>query len=105
MEILAGQSRDTMRWLRKHKLRFIPMFGRQSFKIEGKHHFYGGVNIEAVGGGWGLVDQLMKAAEREKIDIRYATALVSLIQDQKGAVVGVYEPRDRTASRKYAVSR
>lgn len=89
VEILAGQSRDTMRWLRKHKLRFIPMFGRQSFKIEGKHHFYGGVNIEAVGGGWGLVDQLMKAAEREKIDIRYATALVGLIQDQKGAVVGV----------------
>src|SRR5579864_878194 len=51
VSILAGQSRDTMRWLRKHKLRFIPMFGRQSFKIDGKHHFYGGVNIEAVGGG------------------------------------------------------
>src|SRR5262245_42323472 len=57
LTILAGQSRDTMRWLRTHKLRFIPMFGRQSFKIDGKHHFYGGVNIEAVGGGWGLVDQ------------------------------------------------
>jgi tricarballylate dehydrogenase len=89
VEILAGQSRDTMRWLRKHKLRFIPMFGRQSFKIDGKHHFYGGVNIEAVGGGWGLVDQLMKAAEREKIEIRYATALVSLLQGQKGNVIGV----------------
>ena len=89
VEILAGQSRDTMRWMRKHKIRFIPMFGRQSFKIEGKHHFYGGVNIEAVGGGWGLVDQLMKAAEREKIEIRYATALFGLLQDQKGNVVGV----------------
>lgn len=88
-EILAGQSRDTMRWMRKHKIRFIPMFGRQSFKIDGKHHFYGGVNIEAIGGGWGLVDQLMQAAEREKIAIRYETALVSLIQDQKGKVVGV----------------
>lgn len=89
VEILAGQSRDTMRWMRKHKIRFIPMFGRQSFKIEGKHHFYGGVNIEAVGGGWGLVDQLMKAAEREQIEIRYATALFGLLQDQKGNVVGV----------------
>ncbi len=87
--ILAGQSRDTMRWLRKHKLRFIPMFGRQSFKIEGKHHFYGGVNIEAVGGGWGLVDQLMQAAEREKIEVMYETALVGLLQDQKGNVTGV----------------
>lgn len=88
-EILAGQSRDTMRWLRKHKIRFIPMFGRQSFKIDGKHHFYGGVNIEAVGGGWGLVDQLMQAAEREQIEIRYETALFDLMQNQKGQVVGV----------------
>lgn len=88
-EILAGQSRDTMRWMRKHKIRFIPMFGRQSFKIDGKHHFYGGVNIEAIGGGWGLVDQLMQAAERQKIDIRYDTALVSLRQNQKGHVNGV----------------
>ncbi len=62
--ILIGQSRETMRWMRTHKIRFIPMFGRQSFKIEGKHHFYGGVNIEAVGGGWGLVDMLVTACER-----------------------------------------
>lgn len=88
-EILASQSRDTMRWMRKHKIRFIPMFGRQSFKIEGKHHFYGGVNIEAVGGGWGLVDQLMSAADREGVEIKYDTALVSLLQNQQGKCVGV----------------
>lgn len=88
-DILIGQSRDTMRWMRKHKVRFIPMFGRQSFRINGKHHFYGGVNIEAVGGGWGLVDQLMQAADREGITIRYDTALVNLLQDQKGVVTGV----------------
>ena len=46
--------------MRRNRVRFIPMFGRQSFKVDGKHHFYGGVNIEAVGGGWGLVDQLIK---------------------------------------------
>jgi tricarballylate dehydrogenase len=88
-EILIGRSRDTLRWLRSHKVRFIPMFGRQSFKIEGKHHFYGGVNIEAVGGGWGLVEQLLAAADRSGVSIRYDTRLVSLIQDQKGVVVGV----------------
>lgn len=54
--IMIGQSRETMRWMRTHKIRFIPMFGRQSYKIDGKHHFYGGLNVEAVGGGWGLVD-------------------------------------------------
>ncbi|MGB8366568.1 MAG: FAD-dependent tricarballylate dehydrogenase TcuA [Rhizomicrobium sp.] len=88
-EILIGNSRDTMRWMRKHKVRFIPMFGRQSYKVDGKHHFYGGVNIEAVGGGWGLVDQLMKAAERIGVTIRYETALVRLVHDRKGVVTGV----------------
>ena len=88
-DILIGRSRDTMRWMRKHKVRFIPMFGRQSYKVDGKHHFYGGVNIEAVGGGWGLVDQLMRAADRSGIAIRYETGLVRLIEDRKGAVIGV----------------
>ena len=55
--ILIGRSRETMRWMRSHGVRFIPMFGRQSYKVDGKHHFYGGVNIEAVGGGFGLVDR------------------------------------------------
>jgi tricarballylate dehydrogenase len=87
--ILIHQSRDTMRWMRSHKIRFIPMFGRQSFKIEGKHHFYGGVNIEAVGGGWGLVDMLVQAAERIGVTIRYETGLRELIQAESGEVVGV----------------
>lgn len=88
-DMLAGRSRDTLRWMRQHKVRFIPMFGRQSYKVDGKHHFYGGVNIEAVGGGWGLVDQLMKAAQRCGVEIRYATGLVRLIQDRRGVIVGV----------------
>ncbi|MGE0426183.1 MAG: FAD-dependent tricarballylate dehydrogenase TcuA [Reyranellaceae bacterium] len=88
-EILIGRSRDTMRWMRRNGVRFIPMFGRQSYKLNGKHHFYGGVNIEAVGGGYGLVDQLLKAAERQGIEIRYATRMTRLLQDRKGAVTGV----------------
>lgn len=87
--ILVSQSRDVMRWMRTHKIRFIPMFGRQSFKIDGKHHFYGGVNIEAVGGGWGLVDMLMTAAERMGITVLYETGLRELIQDESGKVTGV----------------
>jgi len=89
-ELLVGRSRDTMRWMRHNRVRFLPMFGRQSFKVKGKHHFYGGVNIEAVGGGWGLVDQLIKQAERVGIEIRYATAMRRLLQDKSGAVTGVH---------------
>jgi tricarballylate dehydrogenase len=87
--ILIGQSRDAMRWMRKHKVRFVPMFGRQSFKIEGKHHFYGGVNIEAVGGGYGLVDMLLAAADRMGITVRYEAALRELLEDKTGRVIGV----------------
>jgi tricarballylate dehydrogenase len=88
-DLLIGRSRETMVWMRSHGVRFIPMFGRQSYKVEGKHHFYGGVNIEAVGGGWGLVDSLIKRVEKLGIEIRYGTGLRSLLQDQKGDVRGV----------------
>ena len=87
--LLIGCSRATLRWMRRNGVRFIPMFGRQSYKLNGKHHFYGGVNIEAVGGGWGLVDQLLKAAARQRIEIRYATRLTRLLQDRSGKVDGV----------------
>jgi tricarballylate dehydrogenase len=82
-ELLVGRSRETMSWMRRNSVRFIPMFGRQSFKLDGKHHFYGGVNIEAVGGGYGLVDQLVRQAERLGIEIRYATGLRELLQDAR----------------------
>ncbi len=88
-ERLIGTSRETMVWMRAQGVRFIPMFGRQSYKVNGKHHFYGGVNIEAVGGGWGLVDSLIKRVEKMGIEIRYATALRELLQDQKGKMRGV----------------
>jgi tricarballylate dehydrogenase len=87
-EMLIGRSRETIVWMRSYGVRFIPMFGRQSYKVEGKHHFYGGVNIEAVGGGFGLVEALIKRAERLGIEIRYATELRELRQDQKGNVIG-----------------
>lgn len=48
-DMLIGRSRETVVWMRSHGVRFIPMFGRQSYKVEGKHHFYGGVNIERIG--------------------------------------------------------
>jgi tricarballylate dehydrogenase len=87
--IMVGQSRETMRWMRTHKIRFIPMFGRQSYKIDGKHHFYGGLNVESVGGGWGLVDMLMAAAERMGITVAYEMGLRELLQAESGAITGV----------------
>ena len=87
--LLIGRSRETVVWMKSKGVRFIPMFGRQSYKVNGIHHFYGGVNIEAVGGGWGLVDFLVKAAERAGIEIRYRTGLRKLLQARGGTVSGV----------------
>jgi len=87
--LLIDGSRPAMAWLRSHGIRFLPMFGRQSFLVDGKHHFYGGVNIEAVGGGAGLIEAELRRVEKLGIDIRYGTAAIGLIQDRSRVVTGV----------------
>ncbi|MBL4813014.1 MAG: FAD-dependent tricarballylate dehydrogenase TcuA [Rhodobacteraceae bacterium] len=87
--LLVDNSRATMAWLRSHSIRFVPMFGRQSFLVDGKHHFYGGVNIEAVGGGAGLVEAEIMRAEKMGVEIRYGTAAIGLIQSSDRVVTGV----------------
>ena len=86
---LINDSRPTMGWLRGHGVRFIPMFGRQSYVVDGKHVFYGGVNIEAVGGGQGLVEFELARLEQLGIEIRYETGATKLLQDQQCNVTGV----------------
>ncbi len=87
--LLVDRSRPTMAWLRSHGIRFVPMFGRQSYLVDGKQVFYGGVNIEAVGGGAGLVEAELARAEKLGIEIRYSTAAIGLIQRQDRVVTGV----------------
>lgn len=86
---LIDGSRPAMVWLRQHGVRFIPMFGRQSFLVDGKHHFYGGVNVEAVGGGAGLVEMELAHALKMGCEIRYNTGATRLIQDQKRRITGI----------------
>ena len=50
--------------MRSQGIRFAPMYSRQAFKHEGKFVFWGGLALEAWGGGPGLVEGLFKAAER-----------------------------------------
>ncbi len=86
---LIDGSRPAMAWLRGHGIRFIPMFGRQSFLVDGKHHFYGGVNIEAVGGGAGLVEAELKRVAALGCEVRYGAGAVRLVQDRARRVTGV----------------
>lgn len=87
--ILIGKSRETVVWMRGYGVRWIPMFNRQSYLVDGRHQFYGGLTIEASGAGAGLVASLLGAAQKANIEIRYDTAARRLIQDNRGAIVGV----------------
>ena len=86
---LIDDSRPTMAWLRENGVRFVPMFGRQSYLVDSKHVFYGGVNIEAVGGGAGLVQFLLARAARLEIPIRYETAAWKLRHDDDYRITGL----------------
>ena len=78
---LVNRSRDAMRWLRQKGMRFAPIWGRQAYKIDGKFKFWGGLTVESWGGGPGLIDQHLRLAEKQGIDIRYGVRAVSLLND------------------------
>ena len=42
--------------MREKGVGFIPIYGRQAFKIDGKFKFWGGLTVETRGGGPGLYD-------------------------------------------------
>lgn len=84
VNILVGESLPTMQWMKSKKIRFVPIYGRQAFKVDGKFKFWGGLTVEAVGGGPGLVDALFEAAVREGIDVLYNAEAKELIYDDEG---------------------
>jgi tricarballylate dehydrogenase len=87
-EQLVTRSFETMQWMHAKGVKFAPIFGRQAFKIDGKFKFWGGLTVEAWGGGPGLVDQETAIARSQGIEIRYNARAISLIYDGH-AVTGV----------------
>jgi tricarballylate dehydrogenase len=83
-ELLVTQSRPTLRWLRSKGIRFAPIYGRQAFKVGGKFKFWGGLTIEAWGGGPGLLQGLYQAAADAGIAIAYGARAVELVADDTG---------------------
>ncbi len=83
-EILVKQSFPTALWMRKKGMRFTAAWGRQAFKIEGKFKFWGGLTLEAIGGGPGLVDSLTQIAKKNGVEIWYQARAVSLVADDQG---------------------
>ena len=88
VEIMVNRAHETGVWMRSKGVRFLPAYGRQAFKHEGKFKFWGGAHIEAAGGGPGLVESLMKGAAANDIEVRFETRASALVVDD-GRVVGV----------------
>jgi tricarballylate dehydrogenase len=87
-DILAKESKAAVFWLADKGVRFLPKYGRQSFKIDGKFVFWGGVPLGATGEGKGLVDFLLKACAASRVEVRFDARATSLLAD-RGVVYGV----------------
>ncbi|MEL6299805.1 MAG: FAD-dependent tricarballylate dehydrogenase TcuA [Pseudomonadota bacterium] len=80
-EALVTKSFDTMKWMRDKGVRFVPIYGRQAFKVDGKFKFWGGLTLEAWGGGPGLVEAWSRIADEQGIEVRYEARALELISD------------------------
>jgi len=104
-EVLVKNSLPTVRWMRERGVRFTAAWGRQAFKIGGKFKFWGGLTVEAVGGGPGLVESLTQIAKKAGIEILYGARALSLVADDSGVhgVVVKHQGKTKTLSSKSVV--
>jgi len=91
--LLVTKSFETLAWMRTKGVRFVPIWGRQAFKVDGRFKFWGGLTVETWGGGEGLVDALTKASKKQAIDVWYRARAFELIHDDDG-VRGVRVKRE-----------
>ncbi len=97
-ELLVRGSRETILWMQSKGIRFLPIYGRQAYKVDGKFTFWGGLTVETAGGGPGLIEAWTAAAEREGIEILYGCRAKGLIADDDG-VAGVEARHEGTTIR------
>ena len=83
-EMLVKRSFDTVMWLRSMGIRYMPKYGKQAFKVDGRFKFSGGVVCEVYGGGPGLVQSLYKLAADRGIRVRFNARALNLIHDDTG---------------------
>lgn len=87
-EILIGQSFETLEWMQGQGVRFQPSYGRQAFRVGDRFKFWGGLAVEAWGGGPGLVQSLFDSVEKAGVRVIYEARARELILDS-GRVKGV----------------
>jgi tricarballylate dehydrogenase len=95
LELMVDRSYETYLWLRRnHGIRFGLMYGRQAFEVDGRFTFFGGLAVEAWGGGPEYSRSLFAAAERAGIDIRYSSRVTQVVRDGNRAAGVVVRTED-----------
>jgi tricarballylate dehydrogenase len=89
VELLVGDSRATLGWLAELGIRLRLMYDRQSYEVDGRHVFWGGLHVGTVDGGRGLIRDHLRAAERAGFEIRTGFGVTDLVRRRGGAVTGV----------------
>ena len=84
LDTVVTQSLDTLHWMTGKGVRFMPIYGRQAFKVDGKYQFWGGLTIEVSGGGLGLVDALFRRAEKDAVEVFYECRTQRIGRDPAG---------------------
>lgn len=96
VEILVTRSFDTLKWMTGKGVRFVPIYGRQAFEVDGRFTFWGGMTIETSGGGPGLIEALWQCAEREGVEFQYGARAFKLLADDAGVHGVQYRQHGRT---------
>ena len=89
VRLLVDDSRDTVGWLGEKGLRLRLMYDRQSYEVDDRHVFWGGLHIGTIDGGKGLMEEHLAAATRAGVDVRYGHAVTGLLERAGGAAAGV----------------
>ncbi|PFO05823.1 tricarballylate dehydrogenase [Bacillus sp. AFS076308] len=94
--LLTSKSFETMKWMQSHRVRWVPIYGRQAFKIDGKFKFWGGMIVESVGGGPGLIGALHEEAGRIGVDVLFDAMAIELIHNDDGVHGVVFKHQGKT---------
>ncbi len=88
VDILVSRSLPTMKWMKDQGVPWVLAYGRQAFKDGEVLRFWGGLIVEAVGGGKGLCDRQFELAERAGVTVGYESKVLSLVTGDEGSVNG-----------------
>ena len=89
VELLIGDSRETLSWLASKGIALRLMYDRQSYEVDGRHVFWGGLHVGTVDGGRGLIEGHRRAAANAAVEVLTGHAVTGLIADRNGDVAGV----------------